>query len=152
RLAPVALVLGAWFLLLGVVLSVPGTLAQSGTPMPPQPAEPKAAKAYAVLETHCARCHQQGKLAAPAASTGFLDVLALDAVARDPSLVRPGVPDASPLYTTLLRRAMPPDGWRDDAAAGSRPTFEEMEAVRDWIESLPPQPAGACKPTPLVKP
>ena len=99
------------------------------------------ARAAAVLETHCASCHQAGRLAPGYRPDHFLlNILELDTVARDPSLVRPGLPDGSPLYTVMLRRAMPPQPMQPPDARGSAPTgptAEEMQAVRDWIDALP---------------
>ncbi len=101
------------------------------------PADPVAAKAFAVLDTHCARCHQGGRLKRPAPAAAFGNILRLDEVAADPALVRPGNPDASRLYTHMLRRLMPFDV-HQEMAAGVEPGADEMHAVRAWIRGLPP--------------
>jgi hypothetical protein len=111
---------------------------------PPVPAPPSGlgpAAAYAVLERHCARCHQSGRLQHPPPAAIFANILALDEIAGNPALVRPGVPDASPLYTVMVRRAMPRDIQPRDKSAAAEPSAEEVQAVRDWIDGLP-QPAG----------
>jgi mono/diheme cytochrome c family protein len=127
------------------------TLVLLGTPLraddaavPPPPADPAAAKAYAVLDGACAGCHQNGKLKIlpqPAANLG--NILDLSALSRMPSLVRPGLPDASPLYTSIHARAMPPEG------AGDELTISDLTAVRDWIEQLP---EPTCTDRPPVTP
>jgi hypothetical protein len=101
------------------------------------------AKAYAVLSTHCARCHQVGSAQPGTSAGGIANILALSEIARDPALVQRGLPDASPLYTTLLRRAMPPDS-RREAGAPAMPNADEIQAIRDWITDLGAHPAGAC--------
>ncbi|MDX2155940.1 MAG: DUF4384 domain-containing protein [Hyphomicrobiaceae bacterium] len=103
------------------------------------PADPVAATAYAVLDKHCARCHQGGRLALPAPAAGFGNVLRLDELANTPWLVQPGNPDGSRLYQSMLRRLMPSDVLQDGASS-SAPTSQEMAAVRAWIESLSPRP------------
>lgn len=109
------------------------------------PDNPVAAAAYAVMEKHCARCHQGGRLERPAPAAAFGNILRLDALAEAPHLVRPGNPDASRLYHSLLRRHSPLDAHGD-----SPPTSEEIAAVRSWISGLPPvQP---CRDRRLVTP
>lgn len=103
-----------------------------------------ALRAAGILETYCARCHQAGQADAVPARSPLLDILDLERLARDPSLVQPGFSDASPLYTSMLRRAMPPVGGQADAAAHPSPSDEEIQAVRDWIDGLPPVAAPSC--------
>lgn len=100
------------------------------------PADPVAAKAFAVLETHCARCHQgrPGAHGAPAASFGRIPHL--EALARDPGFVVPGNPDASRLYTFILRRLMPFDVYQQHAKR-EEPTGDDLQALRAWIAGLP---------------
>jgi len=102
-----------------------------------------AASAARVLETYCARCHQAGGLSPEARSSLFLNILDLETLARDPSLVRPGLPDGSRLYTAMLRRSMPPDAEGVDGT-WTGPAADDIQAVRDWIEALPARPAGDC--------
>ena len=106
-------------------------------PVPRPPSGPVPAAAYAVLERHCARCHQSGRSQHPPPATTFANILVLDEIAGNPALVRPGVPDASPLYTVMVRRAMPPDVVPGEKGAAAGPSAEEVQAVRDWIAGLP---------------
>ena len=54
--------------------------------------------------------------------------------------MRPGNPDASRLYTHMLRRLMPFDVHQENNG-GVEPTAEEIQAVRTWISRLKPAPA-----------
>ncbi len=122
-----------------VALAVPAAIAQEPK-VPPQPSDPGAAKAYAVLDVACAGCHQTGKLKTlkqPAANLG--NILDLEALARTPSLVTPGIPDASPLYIAFHGRSMPPDA--PGEAAGPEVTATDLAVIRDWIEQMPPRQA-----------
>ena len=111
----------------------------AAAPPPPRPlappSEPVAAKAYGVLETHCARCHQGERLKRPAPAGAFGNILRLDEIAADPVLVRPGNPDASRLYTHMLRRLMPFDVHQEQSG-GEEPSAEDMQAIRAWIGGL----------------
>ncbi len=122
--------------------------------VPASPAEPRAAKAYAVLDRYCARCHQTGKLEGPAADGRIADILDLAALARDPALVLARNPDGSRLYQSILTHAMPPAGLDSDDGradktkeeAAAAPSALELSAVRDWIESLPETAACSAEP------
>lgn len=108
-------------------------------PRPIQPpADPAAASAYAVLEKHCARCHQGGRLKRAAPAAGLGNILRLDELAAAPHLVQPGNPDASRLYLMMLRRLMPLDV-HSEGAPESMPSPDEIAAVRSWIGGLPPR-------------
>ncbi|MFN3745474.1 MAG: DUF4384 domain-containing protein [Hyphomicrobiaceae bacterium] len=82
------------------------------------------ARARAVLTTHCTPCRA-------AIGGATLDLAAL---ARDPTLIRPGNPDGSPAYTELLRR------FGGDPAG---PSPDELATLRAWIEALPAD-AATC--------
>jgi mono/diheme cytochrome c family protein len=111
------------------------------SPSPARPADVETLKAYDVLERHCARCHQSGKLqkrGKPAAEFG--NVLRLDEVARDAHFVRPGNPDASRLYTLMLRRHMPYDVYYEGASQ-EPPSADDIDVMRSWIAGLKPEPS-----------
>ncbi|HEX6610408.1 MAG TPA: DUF4384 domain-containing protein [Hyphomicrobiaceae bacterium] len=108
----------------------------------PMPADPIAAKAFAVLERHCARCHQDGRLTRATPAANFRNVLRLDQLVLDPRYVRPGNPDGSRLWTHMVRRLMPYDIFQQHTD-GEAPTAEDILAVRDWIEKPEPLPARA---------
>lgn len=109
--------------------------APAARPLQP-PADRLPAQAWQILDKHCARCHQVGKLKRPDAAAGFGNILRLDDIASDPVLVVPGNPDASRLYTHVLRRLMPFDVHKE-ATGGEEPSPDEMTALRAWIAGLP---------------
>ena len=72
------------------------------------PSDPAAKAAFNVLEKHCSRCHQDGRLSKrlkPAKNFGF--VLRLDELAKTPQLVLPGNPDGSKLFNRVVNKEMP---------------------------------------------
>ena len=109
--------------------------ANEAAPAAAPPSSPAAAKALNVLATYCAGCHQADRSAGGAPQGDLDGILDLAALAREPSLVRPGQPDASALYTRLLTR--------HPASAAEHPGAHEIEAVRTWIDELP-QAAGCA--------
>lgn len=117
-------------------------LAQTSSAVPRAPANVVAAKAYATLERGCARCHQAGRLDGRQPAAGIANILALDEVARNPALVRPGMPDASRIYNIALTRELHHDVFNDPAVA--EPSSLEVQALRDWITELAPRAGGAC--------
>jgi hypothetical protein len=122
----------------------------AATTVPPRPDEPRAAKAYDVLETHCARCHQTGRLERPLASGGLADILSIDELAHDSVLVRPGLPDASRLYDVFETRHSPLDVFSGTPGT-AEPQPEEIESIRGWIRDLPPA-AQTCSSRQPVRP
>ncbi len=110
--------------------------------VPARPDEPRAAKTYQVFETHCARCHQTGRTQLPLASGHLSNILALDELARDPVLVKPGLPDASRLYDVTATRHAPLEIY-GEAADAPEPSPDDILQVRDWIKYLPPD-VQAC--------
>ncbi len=112
----------------------PAIAAADPTPAPPSDA--RAGKVYAVFDGFCARCHQTGRLKIPAPARPLANILALDEVAREATLVTPGVPDASPLYTIMLRQHATVDIEQSPAA-------DAIQSVRDWILDLAP-PSQNC--------
>ena len=112
--------------------------ADPGVVIPKRPTEPRAAKAYSVFETHCARCHQTGKLENPLASGSIANILSIDRLAADPRVVRPGIPDASLIYDILVTRHAPLEIYGTGPEA-PEPQLEEIQAVREWIRDLNPR-------------
>lgn len=104
-----------------------------------RPTEVAPLKAFDVLERHCARCHQSGKLERPRPAAELGNIMRLDEIARDAHLVRPGNPDASRLYTMMIGRRMPYDIFHE-AAAREPPGADDIDIMRTWIATLPPGP------------
>jgi hypothetical protein len=120
-----------------ILFGAAGAGASPSAAVPSRPDEPRAAKVYEVLEAHCARCHQTGRLERPLASGGLANILAVHELARDPLLVKPGLPDASRLYDVLETRHAPLDVF-SSSQGGSEPLPEEIGYVRGWIKDLAP--------------
>ncbi|MEM8686221.1 MAG: DUF4384 domain-containing protein [Pseudomonadota bacterium] len=117
------------------------------------PTDPVAKAAFDVLDKHCARCHQVGKLGKRAkVASNFGNVLKLNELATDSRFVLPGNPDASELIKRTadpVRADMPYDV-RNAELTGEdsgfpTPTSDEIAALRTWVKSLGEQVAAACK-------
>jgi mono/diheme cytochrome c family protein len=129
--------------------------ARAGSPSPPSvqpsgdgalpegPSRQPSERAAAVFERHCAGCHQEGRTEGRAPER-FGNILRLEELAREPGLVEPRRPDASRLYQRLLGRHTPLAAFALTTEKKG-PAPDEIEAVRDWIESLPPRPAGEAR-------
>jgi mono/diheme cytochrome c family protein len=92
--------------------------------------EELAAKAWAVMEKHCISCHGVGKKnhrASPIDRTTYAKLI-------DKEHVVPGKPGDSPLYTYMISEdePMPPLKIKE------RPTKEEIETIKVWIEKGAP--------------
>jgi hypothetical protein len=108
--------------------------------IPAPPEDPTQAKVYAVLDRLCAQCHQTGKLAVPQPGYGLGHILDIPRLAADPTLVKPGNPDGSRLYTLLQIRSAPHDV--DSAGKDLEVAASDLDALRDWINGV--KPATAC--------
>lgn len=104
--------------------------------------DPYAVQARDVLARHCARCHQAGQLENPPAKGLLGNILDVDAIARQPHLIRPGDPDASQLYQIMLSRHRPLDVFFGPVPG---PSLIEIQDVRDWIGGLQPVSDTGCK-------
>ncbi len=118
----------------------PGKVADVATPQ-----EESGIAAFAMLDKHCARCHQSGKLKRQKPAKNFGNVLDLDAIANDASLILPGNPEGSPLFISITKNDMPYDCYQEaacDTGDVEEPTKEEVQALYDWIKSLAGAPCG----------
>jgi hypothetical protein len=101
----------------------------------PVAADPTSAdRARAVLDRHCARCHEAGKLENPPAKGALGNILDLEALAARDDLVAAGDPDASRLYQIMLARHRPQPVFFGPVPG---PTAVEIQDVRDWLAGLP---------------
>ncbi|MCC1492222.1 DUF4384 domain-containing protein [Cognatishimia sp. F0-27] len=108
----------------------------------PMDATAEEQAAFAVLDKHCARCHQEGALkeGLTKPKSGFGHVLDIRRLAQDPKFVLHGKPDASKLHQVMLPSAAPP--MPDDCSYDNLdcfPTQAEIETVQMWITSLADQ-------------
>ena len=131
-------------------MALGSTAAFGQWPLAPPP-DPVVTKAHAVLERHCARCHQQGRLERAKPAANFANVLQLAELVREGRLVVGGNPDASRLWTHMMRRLMPYDVFQEHGG-GAGPDAEEILAVRDWIErAMPPRGKRKARPAKTAK-
>ena len=121
-------------IVMGVLLLAAGP-ACAQAPVPATPEDPTAAKAYAVFDQHCARCHQVGKVSGHPPVNDFGNILDVAALAQESSLIQPGNPDGSRIYSMMMSRAMPYDIYHE-GKAGEAPQAKDLDAVRSWIQGL----------------
>ncbi len=135
--------------------AVPLEEAPAVLPLPPprpvaivSPDDPRLAKVFAVFQEHCAQCHQNDRLKGNRIAGSFANILDLEALVREPHLIRQGEPDASPLYQALLDRHRPVDLTRMGGTA-SWPTPDDIQTVRTWISESDKR-SKPCKPDQVI--
>ncbi|HEY1192204.1 MAG TPA: c-type cytochrome domain-containing protein [Gemmata sp.] len=123
-----------------VAFGVGGSTVRGGPKEPP--AAPKApqtadlaAKARAVFEVHCHRCHGKDG----AAEGGFNTVLDRRRLVERKRIV-PAEPGKSPLLERVVKNEMPP------AEEKERPTADEIAVLKRWVEAGAQDWAAAPKP------
>ena len=110
------------------------------------PADPVEKAAFDMLDKHCARCHQDGKLTSrerPAKNFG--NVLKLNELAANPNYILPGNPFGSKLFKQITDKEMP-----YDVAYEGDPRYEnvsepELKALETWIQQLGSKSVAACE-------
>lgn len=115
------------------------TVGQAQAPVVSVPGPPEdvtSAKAYAVLDQHCARCHQRGRTGDRPPMARLDNILALDALSKSAHVV-PRVPDASPLLIAVQTRMAPHDFRSDQEGAPLALTSTDLMALRDWVSGVP---------------
>ncbi|WP_024573945.1 MULTISPECIES: DUF4384 domain-containing protein [unclassified Afipia] len=116
------------------------------------PADPVAKAAFDVLDKHCARCHQNGKLVdreRPAKNFG--NVLKLDEIAANPHYVLPGNPLGSKLFRQIVDKEMPYDIYYE-GASHSPPSESDLKALEGWIAALGTKAVASCETHKFVEP
>jgi hypothetical protein len=109
------------------------------------PTDPVEKAAFEVLEKHCSRCHQAGRLTArekPAKNFG--NILKLDEIAANPALIQAGNPEGSKIFQQITNKEMPYDLYYEFDTSHPAVTADEIEALRAWIKSTGDQEARAC--------
>lgn len=110
------------------------------------PADPAARAAFEVLDRHCARCHQDGKLTArERPSKNFGNVLKLDEIAANPHFIVPGNPFGSKLFKQIVDKEMPYDVEYEGETKYPKISPEELKALETWIVSLAAAKSAACE-------
>ena len=98
-------------------------------------AEDIAVRTRAIFDSHCARCHQAGRLENPPAKGHLGNILNLDRLLERDDLIVASDPDASRLYQVLLARHRPLTAFFGPIPG---PTTAEIDVVRAWIAGLAP--------------
>jgi mono/diheme cytochrome c family protein len=98
-----------------------------------------AAKAQAVLQTHCHRCHGENG----AVEGGMNYILNRDKLVAKNKIVA-GAPDRSPLFRRVNSGKMPPP------EESVRPTAAEVSLLRDWIAAGAPATTESPAKQPLL--
>lgn len=109
------------------------------------PTDPVEKAAFDVLDKHCARCHQDGKLTSrerPAKNFG--NVLKLDEIASNPNYVLPGNPFGSKLFKQITDKEMPYDVAYEGDTRYENVSEAELKALETWIQQLGTKSAAAC--------
>ena len=117
------------------------------------PGDPIEKAAFDMLDKHCSRCHQDGKLGQKLKPAGrFGNVLMLGEMSVDANLIVPGNPDASLLFNIIAQEKMPYDVFQDMVTpTPPTPTPEEVEALRTWITALGQKATASCGSRKLIK-
>lgn len=117
------------------------------------PSDPVAKAAFDVLEKHCARCHQQGKLISrerPAKNFG--NILKLDEIASNPHYVLPGNPLGSKLFRQIADKEMPYDTNYEAETKYPNVSEADIKALQDWITSLGTKATASCEAHKFISP
>ena len=127
----------------------PPTVPPPNRPLPadvPVPTDEIEKAAFDVLQKHCSRCHQAGLLTSrenPA--KGFGNVLKLEEISANPSLIQAGNPEGSKLFQQLVNKEMPYDLYYEFDTSHPEVTPSDLESLRAWIKSTGDKEARACK-------
>jgi hypothetical protein len=109
------------------------------------PTDPVEKAAFDVLDKHCARCHQDGKLSSrerPAKNFG--NVLKLEEIASNPNYILPGNAFGSKLFKQIVDKEMPYDVAYEGDTRYENVSEAELKALEAWIQQLGTKSAAAC--------
>jgi hypothetical protein len=109
------------------------------------PSDPVEKAAFEVLDKHCARCHQDGKLTSrerPAKNFG--NILKLNEIAANPNYVLPGNPFGSKLFKQITDKEMPYDVAYEGDTRYENVSEPELKALETWITQLGTKSAASC--------
>ena len=129
------------------LLALAPAAASAQAPQAPEDATELERAAHAVLETHCARCHQEGMLGEglERAKGGIGDILDLRRLVADPKLVNVDEPASSKLTQVIGPYAypsMPDDCALSQDPEGCFPTDAEIAALTEWLSNLEEEERG----------
>jgi hypothetical protein len=113
-----------------------------------EPTDPPAKAAFAVLNKHCARCHELERLAPDRKgkpASGFGNILKFNEIAANPKLIVPGDGHASFIVQQILNEKMPQDYW-ETGETKEHPSKEDIDALIAWIDNLGKTAVASCRP------
>lgn len=116
------------------------------------PSDPVAKAAFDVLDKHCARCHQTGKLVdreRPAKNFG--NILKLDEIAANPHYILPGNPLGSKLFRQIADKEMPYDIYYE-GASHAPPSEADLRALENWVTALGNSAVASCETHTFITP
>lgn len=116
------------------------------------PPDPVARAAFDVLDKHCARCHQVGKLVErerPAKNFG--NILKLDEIAANPHYILPGNPLGSKLFRQIADKEMPYDIYYE-GASNPPPSEADLKALENWVTALGNKAVASCETHKFITP
>lgn len=131
--------------------TAPGSVSAPAEAIVP-PSDPVAKAAFDVLDKHCARCHQTGKLVErerPAKNFG--NVLKLDEIAVNPHYVLPGNPLGSKLFRQIVDKEMPYDIYYE-GSSHAPPSEADLKALEAWIAALGTKAVASCETHKFIEP
>jgi mono/diheme cytochrome c family protein len=151
--APIGLKSHLFLSVAALVWAASPALAQDTAAAPEiyKPANDIEAKAQAVLDKHCARCHQAGKLGKrEKPAKGFGDALQLQDLVANTKRVLPGNPDGSPMFQVIANKQMPYDVYQEGDYEKPTVTPEDLDTLRAWIVAAGEAGSANCKPSDLT--
>jgi hypothetical protein len=111
-----------------------------------EPADPLGKAAFEVLNKHCARCHQVGRLVErEKPASGFGNILKFNEIDTNAKLIVPGDGHASYLVQQIVNEKMPQDYW-DLGTTKEHPSKEDIDALVAWIDNLGKTVVASCRP------
>lgn len=111
-----------------------------------EPADPLAKAAFEVLNKHCARCHQVGRLVdREKPAHGFGNILKFNEITRNAKLIVPGDGHASYIVQQIVNENMPEDYW-ELGTTKEHPSKEDIDALIAWIDNLGKTAVSSCRP------
>jgi hypothetical protein len=137
----------------GAILTAGGSAFAQQTAAITPPTDPVAKGAFDMLEKHCARCHQDGKLVdreKPAKNFG--NVLKLDELAANPHYVLPGNPLGSKLFKQIADQEMPYDVIYEGETKYGAVSEADIKALSDWITGLGAKATASCEAHKFIEP
>jgi hypothetical protein len=129
----------------GLLLSLPGVTKADD---PQELSDPLAKAAYQVLEKHCARCHQVGKLESDRngkPASGFGNILKFDEITKNVKLIVPGDGHASFIVQQIINEKMPQD-YFETGETNEHPSKQDIDALIAWIDGLSKPGVAQCHP------